>query len=85
MVDSARRIITSDKLHMKTTIERVGPDVLHMHVVLYDDDAFTEPMVTTNIWRRKSGPAWQLYDDMSCWENNRNQVDSSGATGFTTF
>lgn len=85
MVDSARRIVHSDKLHMKTTIELVGPDVLHVHVVLYDPDAFTEPMVTTNIWRRQSGPRWQLYDDISCWENNRNQVDDTGATGFTTF
>ena len=76
----------SGKLHMKTTIQPVAPDTLHFHVTLYDDEAFTEPMVTTNIWRRKSGPNWEILDDISCFENNKTLLpDESGTTGFKTF
>ena len=82
MVDSARHVVHSGKLHMKTIFERVAPDVLHVHVTLYDDDAFTEPMVTTNIWRRKAGPDWQVLDDISCFENNRTDTAPAGFKKF---
>ena len=75
----------SAKLHMKSTIQHVSKEMLHIHVTLYDDDAFTEPVVTTNIWQQKSGPVWQVYDDGSCFENNQNLPDATGAIGFKTF
>jgi len=75
----------SNKLHIQWTLRRVAADVVHMQITLFDDDAFTEPMVTTELLRRKAGPNWQEFDDISCFENNRNQVDSEGAPGFTTF
>jgi hypothetical protein len=75
----------SGKLHMQWTIRRVGPDVLHMQITLYDDDAFTEPMVTTELLHRKAGAGWQQLDDISCFENNRNTADSGGAPGFDKF
>jgi hypothetical protein len=42
-------------------------------------------MVVTAIWRRKSGPEWQMLDDASCFENNRNAPDAEGATSFKKF
>jgi hypothetical protein len=56
-----------------------------MQITLFDEDAFTEPMVTTELLHRKAGPGWQELDDISCFENNRNQVDSGGAPGFDKF
>jgi hypothetical protein len=84
-IDSGPGTPHSDKLHMKTTMQRVGPDTLHVHVTLYDEEAFTEPMVMINIWRRKSGPNWQMLDDVSCFENNRETIDAGGAPGLKTF
>jgi len=75
----------SAKLHIQWTIRRVAPDTLHLHVTLYDDEAFTEPVTTTNIWQRKSGPGWEILDDASCFENNREVVDKEGAPGFHHF
>ena len=83
-IDSARNP-HSEKLHMVSTIQRVGPDVLHVHVTLYDEDAFLEPVTTTNIWHRKSGSRWQILDDASCFENNLNLPDATGAVGFPKF
>ena len=59
----------SDKLHFRWTLQRVAPDVMHVHVTLYDDGAFTEPVESTNIWHRKTDPKWALLDDASCFEN----------------
>jgi hypothetical protein len=84
-LENAVRTPHSGKLHMSTTFERVDDNTLHVHVTLRDPDALTEPMVTTNIWRRKSGPSWQVLDDASCFENNRNQPDETGAVGFKRF
>ena len=75
----------SDKLHVKWTIQRVAPDTLHLHVTLYDEDAFTEPVVTTNIWRRKPFRGWQVLDDASCFENNREVIDKDAVPGFKHF
>jgi hypothetical protein len=84
-VNNAGQTTHSDKLHIKWTIQRVAPDVLHVHVTLYDDDAFTEPMVTTGLWHRKSGPNWQMLDDQSCFENNQNVPNTGVVEGFKKF
>ena len=76
----------SQKLHIQWTVRLVAKDRLHMHVTLVDEEAFTEPVVVTNIYRRKTDPRWQLLDDGSCFENNRTTVDESGtADGFVKF
>jgi hypothetical protein len=82
---AGREVEHSDKLKIKWTVQRVTDDVLHVHITLYDEDAFTEPMVITSIRPRKAGPEWQVLDDYSCFENNLNQQDSTGATGFQAF
>ena len=75
----------SGQLHIRWSIQKVGPDILHMHVTLYDEDAFKEPVTTTNIWHRKTDPKWQVLDDASCWENNESKTDSVPAGGFFKF
>jgi hypothetical protein len=83
-IDAARNPHSAG-LHMTSTIQRVSKDILHVHVTLYDNDAFKEPVTTTNIWQRKSGQAWQVLDDASCFENNKNLPDATGAVGFVKF
>lgn len=76
----------SDKLAVRWTVRRVAPDILHFHVTLDDPEAFSEPVATTNIWRRKDDPRWAVLDDSSCFENNRTNVDENGNTdGFARF
>ncbi|WP_174279048.1 hypothetical protein [Sphingomonas bacterium] len=75
----------SARLHVVTTIRKVAPDVVHVHITLLDEEAFTEPMVITNILRRKSGPKWQVLDDMSCFENNRTMMEKNRPDGFINF
>ena len=75
----------SDKLHLRWTLQKVGKDVLHLHLTLYDDEAFTEPVSTTNIWHRKSDPRWQILDDASCFENNESNKDTVPEGGFFKF
>ena len=75
----------SDQLHLEWTIRKVAPDRLHLTVTYYDPAAFTEPVVTTNIWARKTDPKWQILDDASCFENNREATDAEGAPGFPKF
>ena len=85
-IDSALRTPHSGKFRMETEITKVSADILHFHVTVYDEDALTEPMVLTNIFRRKSGPRWEELDDNSCFENNREAGDPGGAaTGFLKF
>ena len=59
----------SDKMHFTWTLQRVAKDVMHVHVTVYDDVAFTEPVESTNIWHRKDDYKWALLDDASCFEN----------------
>lgn len=66
----------SDKLHIRWSVQRVAADVLHVHVTLYDEGAFTEPVSTTNIWHRMTDPRWEILDDASCFENNKTSDDS---------
>ena len=73
------------QLHIRWSIEKVGPDILHLHVTLYDADAFLEPVTTTNIWHRKTDPKWQVLDDASCWENNESKTDTVPDGGFFKF
>lgn len=75
----------SGKLHIRWTVQRVGKDTLHVHVTLYDDEAFTEPVTTTNIWHRKSGIEWAVLDDQSCFENNGTAPPKLLEPGFTRF
>ncbi len=84
-IDPGTRTPHSDKFHMKWTLQRVTPDVVHAHVTLYDPEAFTEPMVVTAIWRQKGGPNWLMLDDGSCFENNRNAPDAQDVTSFKKF
>ena len=74
-----------DALHLKWTIRRVAKDVLHLSITLFDEAAFTEPVTTTNIWHRKSSPEWEILDDQSCFENNRDKGDSKAESGFVRF
>ena len=53
-------------------------------MTLYDPIAFTEPVTTTNIWRRKSEPKWDVLDDASCFENNSLDKGAPG-DGFIKF
>ena len=62
----------SDKLRILWTVQKVANDTLHLHVTVFDEDAFTEPVSTTNIWHRMTDPKWQILDDASCFENNAN-------------
>ncbi|MEY2927356.1 MAG: hypothetical protein RL367_1833, partial [Pseudomonadota bacterium] len=74
------------KLTLQWTVRRVARDMLHIYVTLDDDEALTEPVTTTNIWRRKTDPRWQVLDDGSCFENNHAQTDDKGTLeGFIKF
>ena len=75
----------SAKLHVKWTIQRVAKDVLHFHITLHDEDAFTEPVVMTSIWHRKDDPRWQILDDASCFENLKTSPDAAVTPGFIKF
>ena len=75
----------SPRLHMKTTVQRVAKDTLHVHVTLYDEGAFTVPVVTTNIWQRKANATWQVLDDASCFENSSGVSEIPAAPGFSKF
>ncbi|WP_174298954.1 hypothetical protein [Sphingomonas bacterium] len=59
----------SDKLHFTWTMQHVAKDRMHVHVTLFDDGAFTEPVESTDIWARKNERKWALLDDASCFEN----------------
>ena len=75
----------SARLHLKWTIQRVAKDVLHFHITLHDEDAFTEPVVMTSIWHRKDDPRWQILDDASCFENLKTSPDAAVTPGFIKF
>ena len=75
----------SVKLRFETTIRLVAKDVLHFDVKAYDEDALTEPVTITNIFHRVTDPKWQMLDDSSCFENNKETIDNAGAAGFPKF
>ena len=75
----------SDDLHLKWSIRKVAPDILHVHITFYDDKAFTEPVTTTNILQRKTERKWEVLDDASCFENNGAFKDTKVEPGFMKF
>ena len=75
----------SGKLHLKWTIQRVAKDILHTQITLYDEDAFTEPVTTTNIWERKTDRKWEMLDDGSCFENASGISEKPVEEGFIKF
>ena len=81
VLDSLRNA-HSDKIHLKWSIRRVADDILHIHLTVHDEKAFTEPVVNTAIWTRKSGNEWAVLDDQSCWENNNTQTNEEAEPGF---
>ena len=54
-------------------------------MTLTDEDAFTQPVTITNIWERKTGAEWQILDDQSCFENNKDTPPPKSAEGFIKF
>jgi hypothetical protein len=75
----------SAKLRIRWSIQRVAPNILHTHITLYDEDAFTEPVTTTNIWERKTGRKWEVLDDASCFENASGISEKPVEEGFIKF
>lgn len=75
----------SDKLHLKWSLERVAADKLHARITMYDDEAFTEPVSTTNIFDRKKTREWEMLDDASCFENASAFSDKTPEAGFIKF
>ena len=72
-------------LHIKWSVQKVAPNILHTHTTLYDEDAFTQPVTLTNIWERKAERKWELLDDQSCFENNGAFKDTKVEPGFMKF
>ncbi len=75
----------SPKLHFSWTMRRVGRDVVHANITFYDEDAFKEPVVTTNIRHRMTDPRWEMLDDASCFEGAAGISDKPAAPGFTKY
>lgn len=83
-IDTARNP-HSAKMHVTWFIQRVAPDYVHVKMTLFDEDAFTQPVTITNIWQRKTGAEWQVLDDQSCFENNKDVAPPKSADGFIKF
>ena len=75
----------SGKLDIKWTVQRVAKDKLHVHITLYDDEAFTEPVTTTNIFDRKMDRKWEMLDDQSCFENASGISEKPVEPGYVRF
>ena len=75
----------SARLHLTWRVQRVAPDILHINLTLFDDEAFTEPVALTIISQRKSSSEWQILDDASCFDNNQDVPPPKAAEGFIKF
>ena len=75
----------SGAIRLKWSVRRVAPDVLHVHLTVFDAEAFTEPVTMTNIWHRMSDPKWQVLDDGSCFENASGISQKPPEEGFIRF
>ena len=73
----------SDKLHIleRIHLDPKDSDTLVDQMTLEDAEALNKPWVHTLTFKRSRD--WQLLE-FECAENDRNPVDSSGKTGFTT-
>ena len=52
---------------------------------MYDPEALTQPVAITTIWERKTDRKWEVLDDGSCFENNKEMGASAPADGFIKF
>ena len=75
----------SDKIHLKWTVRRAAPDILHLNLTVYDEKAFTEPVINGMVWKRKTEQTWAILDDGSCFENNNTVTDENADPGFVKF
>ncbi|HEY5411570.1 MAG TPA: hypothetical protein VIJ94_12680 [Caulobacteraceae bacterium] len=69
----------SDALTITERFHRTAPDTLEDRITLDDPKAYAEPFTSTRVY--KLHPAWTIGEYV-CEENNRNQIQANGVTGF---
>jgi len=69
----------SDALTIIERIRRTAPDTLEDSITLDDPKAYAEPF--TSVRTYKLHPTWTIGEYV-CEENNRNQIQANGVTGF---
>ena len=69
----------SDALTITERFRRTAPDTLEDRITLDDPKAYAEPFTSTRIY--KLHPTWTIGEYV-CEENNRNQIQANGVTGF---
>ena len=75
----------STAMHLQWSIRRAAPDTLHIVLTIYDEKAFTEPVLNAMVWKRKNQAEWAILDDGSCFENNNTVTDENAEPGFVKF
>lgn len=69
----------SDALVVTERIRRLDHDTLQDQITLTDPKAYAEPFAVTRAY--KLHPTWSIGEYV-CEENNRNQIQANGVTGF---
>ena len=69
----------SDALTITERFRRTAPDTLEDAITLDDPKAYAEPF--TSVRTYKLHPTWTIGEYV-CEENNRNQIQANGVTGF---
>jgi hypothetical protein len=69
----------SDALTITERFRRTAPDTLEDRITLDDPKAYAEPFTATRVY--KLHPTWTIGEYV-CEENNRNQIQANGVTGF---
>ena len=69
----------SDALTITERFRRTAPDALEDRITLDDPKAYAEPFTSTRVY--KLHPDWTIGEYV-CEENNRNQIQTNGVTGF---
>ncbi len=69
----------SDALTITERFRRTAPDALEDRITLDDPKAYAEPFTSTRVY--KLHPDWTIGEYV-CEENNRNQIQANGVTGF---
>jgi hypothetical protein len=69
----------SDALTITERFKRTAPDTLEDAITLDDPKAYAEPFTSVRIY--KLHPTWTIGEYV-CEENNRNQIQANGVTGF---